>query len=513
MKKLFGKLTLILIIVVALVSLSAANGTTKIAKYISLSMSPDISPNYKNIIIPPNIAPLNFSIRQAGTKYLVKIYSAREENIEILSRTPKIIIPSRKWRKLLEANRGESLNIDIFVKDSIGKWSKYKTINNTIANENIDSHIAYRLIRPIYNRWSDIGIYQRNLEKFSQRTILNGQSASNSCINCHSFPNNDPEKMLIGIRSEIYGSSTLLAQGNKASGIGTKFGYTSWHPSGKIAVYSLNKVRQFFHNAGKEVRGVVDLNSAICYYDIEKKKVKTIDAFTVKNRLETYPAWSPDGKYLYYSSAPFSWGNKEKIPPENFEKLKYDLMRVSYDINTDKWGQPEIFLSANETGLSILLPRVSPDGRFLLFTMCDHGCFPIYHPDSDLYLMDLKSKKYHKLDINSNTSDSWHSFSSNSRWIAFSSKRLDGLYTRTFFSYIDKDGKVYKPFVMPQKDPEFYDSFLRTYSVPELIKGPIKVSHRTLAKTIYSKNNIEVKVPVTAATPKAKGFDPWTERE
>jgi Tol biopolymer transport system component len=319
--------------------------------------------------------------------------------------------------------------------------------------------------------------------------------------------------MLIGVRSTQYGSSTILAQGNKASGIGTKFGYTSWHPSGKIAAYSLNKVRQFFHTTGSEVRGVVDLDSAICYYDLESGTVKTTEALKLKDRLESYPAWSADGKYLYYCSAPKLWPDTKKLPPDNFDKTKYDLMRISYDINTDKWGQPETFLSADETGLSILIPRLSPDGRFLLFTMCDHGCFPIYHPDSDLYMMDLESREYHKLDINSDTSESWHSFSSNSRWIAFSSKRMDGLYTRTFFSYVDKNGKVYKPFVMPQRDPEFYDSLLMTYSVPELIKGPIKVSHRTLARTIYSAKKSEIDVPITAATQKADGPNLWQERE
>ncbi len=78
---------------------------------------------------------------------------------------------------------------------------------------------------------------------------------------------------------------------------------------------------------------------------------------------------------------------------------------------------------------------------------------------------------------------------------------------------MDENGKIYKPFVMPQKDPEFYDSFLKTYSVPELITGPIKVKHRTLARAARSSEKIEVDVPITAATPKAGEFEPWQERE
>lgn len=319
--------------------------------------------------------------------------------------------------------------------------------------------------------------------------------------------------MFIGIRSAVYGSSAILAHNGQTHKIGTKFGYTTWHPSGKIAAYSINKVRQFFHNAGSEVRDVIDIDSAICYYDIESKTAKTAEALKLKDRLETYPVWSADGKYLYYCSAPKPGGDDKQLPPENFDKIKYDLMRISYDIKSDKWGEPETVLSAEKTGLSILLPRVSPDGRFLLFTMCNYGCFPIFQPSSDLYLMDLRNGDYRKLEINSEHSDSWHSFSNNGRWIAFSSKRQGGLYTRTFFSYMDQNGKVYKPFIMPQKDPEFYDSFLKTYSVPELITGPIKVKHRTLARAVRSSEMIEVQLPITAASPDAQGPGLWQERE
>ena len=141
------------------------------------------------------------------------------------------------------------------------------------------------------------------------------------------------------------------------------------------------------------------------------------------------------------------------MPPENYEKLKYDLRRISYDVATDQWGQAETVLSAEETGQSILLPRISPDGRFLVFCMCRYGCFPVYQPSSDLYLMDLATRQYRKLAINSEFSESWHSWSSNSRWIAFSSKRQGGLFTRTYLSYVDQAGTAHKPFVLPQQDP------------------------------------------------------------
>ena len=72
------------------------------------------------------------------------------------------------------------------------------------------------------------------------------------------------------------------------------------------------------------------------------------------------------------------------------KSVKYDLVRISYDIGQDKWGEPETVLSSKDTGLSIAMPRVSPDGRWLLFCMCEYGYFPTWQQSSDLYIMDLK---------------------------------------------------------------------------------------------------------------------------
>ena len=143
----------------------------------------------------------------------------------------------------------------------------------------------------------------------------------------------------------------------------------------------------------------------------------------------------------------------------------------------------ETVLSAAQTGLSILLPRVSPDGRFLLFCMSQYGCFPVYQPTSDLYLMDLQTGKYRKASVNSEYAESWHSWSSNSRWIVFSSKRQGGLFTRPFLSYVDANGETHKPFVLPQKHPSFYESCYRVYSVPELIAGPVTVDSEALVQS------------------------------
>ena len=322
--------------------------------------------------------------------------------------------------------------------------------------------------------------------------------------------------MLFGTRSKISGSSEIMVFDGIARKIDTKFGYTTWHPSGRLAVYSINKTRQFFHTLRAEVRDVPDLDSLLAYYLVDSEKVRTNTEFSQKGYLETYPSWSPDGKWLYFCRSPILWKDKEKLPPENYDQVKYDIVRISYDIETDTWGQLETIVSADQTGLSALEPRVSPDGKWLLFCMCNYGGFPVYSKSSDLYLIDLEAAaqtgdyKYRRLDINSDQSESWHSWSSNSRWIAFSSKRDYGVFTKTYLSYIDESGEAYNPVIMPQKDPRFYDSDLRTFSVPELITGPVTIRSEQLGRLVRGSDKIEVNPPITMATPKTPGAA-WTE--
>jgi len=513
MKKLHSHLLLIFAIAaVAVVVWSTMKSTTPTIKdYKEISRKPQIKPDYTDTVIPTNIAPLNFIVLEPGTDYLVKIYSTNREPINVYSRTGKIRIPLQKWKSLLNASRGQELNFDIYVRDKNAPWSRFKTITNKIANENIDSYLVYRFIKPLFNWWKDVGVYQRNLENYEQSLILHGNSFNDGCLNCHTFLNNTPEYMTLGIRSSTYGSATLLAGKEKVIKIGQKWGYATWHPSGKLATYSINNVRQFFHKTTPEIRDVADLDAAIFYYRVDSQQIKMAAEISEKDRLETYPTWSPDGKYLYYCSAPILWEDRETVPPEGYDQVKYDLRRVEYNLETDEWGQPETVLSAQETGMSILLPRISPDGKFLVFCMCDYGCFPVYQNSSDLYLLSLETGKYEKLSANSEYSESWHSFSSNSRWLSFSSKRRDGLFTRIYFSYIDKDGRAYKPLILPQKDPTYYDSLLQTYSVPELITHKVEVSRAALTRA--ARAPAEVAMPVTGATPIFSHTEPWQNRE
>jgi hypothetical protein len=123
--------------------------------------------------------------------------------------------------------------------------------------------------------------------------------------------------------------------------------------------------------------------------------------------------------------------------------------------------------------LSFSHPKASPDGRWLMVTAARYGTFPVWHKESELWLIDLQTRRIDVLpQVNAYGADTYHSWSSNSRWVAFASKRDDLVYGRPYIAYIGPDGKSGKPFVLPQKDPDKYLTMLKSFNLPELYAIP-----------------------------------------
>ena len=459
-------------------------------------VAPRLQPDYAGIVIPPNIAPLDFRILDPGVKFQVEWHAPHGNPIRITSRTPAIRTPPKRWSELLRANAGEPLLCDIATQDSQGRWTRFVTITNRVAREEIDNYIAYRLLKPLFNSYVHVGIYQRDLRSFEQRPILENDQVNLQCLNCHTFLNRQPDTFALHTRTSTNPQPTVLVWSNQISRVDQTMGYLSWHPSGRLLAFSANKLSLFSHTLG-ETRDVYDAQSDLGIYRVDSNLVAYPPPISLTNRNETWPSWSPDGRFLYYSAA-------DPKPLEQFRKIRYDLMRVSYDIDHDRWGEPEMLVSSQETGLSACEPRVSPDGRFVMFCLCNYGNFPIYQTNTDLYLLDVAARKFRRLEINSPQADSWHCWSSNGRWVVFSSKRLDGLFARPCFSHMDESGEFSKPFLLPQRDPDFYDSFLQTFNLPEFVVGSVQVTQDRLAAAFL--NPVRRLVP-SMASPKPNSPD------
>jgi len=114
--------------------------------------------------------------------------------------------------------------------------------------------------------------------------------------------------------------------------------------------------------------------------------------------------------------------------------------------------------------------------------MAKYGYFHIWHHDADLWMIDLQRDVVGPLyQANSRDTESYHSWSSNGRWLVFSSRRDDGTYTRPFFAHIDKDGGCSRPFELPQANPDYHRQFLKCYNIPEFMHGPVTISPQTFA--------------------------------
>lgn len=439
---------------------------------------PRLFPDYAGVVIPPNIAPLNLRVEEPGQQYRVSFRSARGEPIEVSSRSGTIQIPARAWRTLLAANAGQPLLVEVAVRDGQGRWMQFQTVTNRIAVEPIDRYLVYRLLRPLYNLYAELGIYQRDLERFEQRPVLENRYFDGGCLNCHTFLNGRSDVFALNIRASGRGNPMLLVWSNEVRRVDRTMGYLSWHPTGRWLAFSVNKLTLFFHTIG-ETRDVFDAESDLGIYDLESQSVSFPAVLGLTNRNETWPAWAPDGRSLYYCSAP-------RAQVGRFRQIRYDLIRVAFDPDTGQFGEPERLVAAEQTGLSAAQPKPSPDGRLVLFCLARYGNFPVYQPSSDLYVVEVQTGSYRRLAINSDQSDSWHSWSRNGRWVVFSSKRLDGLFARPFFSYVDAQGTFHKPFLLPQADPAFYDSYLKNFNVPELVTSPITVTQRQLVEPLQT---------------------------
>lgn len=488
-----------------------------LSSYVRAEASARISPDYAGVVIPPNIAPLNFVINEPGRLFCARVFDdSGRLRIEVFSRDGRIRMPQKTWQQILQEARGKSLSVEPFVRDATGKWRRFEPFNLHVASESIDEYLVYRMIHPGYNEWNDVVVYQRRISTFEQTEILHSHSAY-VCMNCHTFSSHKSGRMVLQIRHPQRGPSMIVAADGKLRKMDLRTerfprtpSFTSWHPNGNIIAFSQNRFTQYFHTGGRdEPRDVVDMASDLGIYRLSDASLVYSPKISRPDRLETYPEWSPDGKHLYFCSAQVPWETTPDIVEKAYEhwpKIKYDLMRVEFDADTCSFGQVETLLSSEETSKSMTQPRVSPDGRWLIFVMHNYGTWPVFQDSADLWILDLQNRKARQMsEINTDRTESWHGWSSNGRWIVFSSKRDTGTLSRPYFSYIDADGKASKPLLLPQEDPTFYNRFYNNFNLPELSAYPAPVGQRELAQLVNRPDRTEKGLPIASANPVQKG--------
>lgn len=449
---------------------------------------PVIAPDYTYVTIPPNIAPMNFRIGEKGDYFRVTATNESDgSSLDVKSSDGVIKFPERAWKKLAASSAGSRIRIEIFKSSKgSGNLEKFEPFHMNVSEEPADPYLAYRLIYPGYYNWSHIRIMQRSIESFSEETLIDNKILDMNCINCHSFNQNSPGKFMVHIRGSNNGTyisdnGRFLRVDPRVESMPGGATYPSWHPGGKYIAYSSNQVRQGFYARPEKLIEVFDLVSDIVVYDTEKNLTYHAADGDTTGYLKTFPSWSPDGHWLYFCRA-LQTGSRSGMTLDDIEETRYDIVRMPFDPETAGFGKTELVFNASGNGKSASFPRISPDGRYMVITLHDFGTFPIWHREADLHIIDLSSGESKKMDLNSSETDSYHTWSSNGKWLVFSSKRTDGRTTRPFLAYFGSWDRTGKPFILPQKDPAYYDKLMESFNIPEFVTGRIPLGPRDFAK-------------------------------
>jgi hypothetical protein len=449
-------------------------------------------PDYIGVTIPSDMAPLNFYIEDEEVD-LVDVVVRGNKGDELHSNGEYADFDIDEWHALTQNNRDDSLQVTVTVRKD-GQWTAYKPFSVFISSDSLGEWgVTYRLIPPGYETYGSMGLYQRNLSNFEQKPILENKLVDSDCMNCHTPNRTNPGQFTFHVRGEhgatvVRNGSQLHVLAPRNQDLGGSMVYPFWHPSGKYIAYSTNQTHQNFHQLRDRKVEVYDDRSDIIIYNIAAQEIQLNSIVATDNHLENYPVFSPDGKSLYFCAA-------DRIDSiwTQYKDIKYNICRIDFDAETGRLGESvDTIVNARQSGKSANMPRLSYDGRFLLYTISDYGCFPIWHPEADLWMMDLISGENWPLKtVNSHDSESFHNWSLNSRWILFTTRRDDGLYTQLYLAHIDADGKASKPFRLPQQNPREYDlENIYSINTPEFTQAPIDINEKQLARQLMRQERI-----------------------
>jgi len=464
------------------------------ADYALLNEKPAIYPDYIDVTVPVNIAPLHFLLQNSYDEVVTRFKAG---DTEVVLGGQKVMIDQDDWQELKEkaCAAGSPISVEMYTRMG-EKWQRYQPFDITVSKDSIDPWLTYRLISPSYVAYEELTINQRCLENYDEQVIYDNMlcstEQSGQCINCHYSQGGNPQRTVFHARQNLGG--TMLNIDGKLKKINLKTDstisagvYPAWHPKQNVIAFSTNNTMQSFHTRDIDKVEVLDDKSDLILYNAATDEVSIIENDSTE--FETFPCWSPDGRWLYYCSAHFEYDDSASTTAadciKRYKEIKYNVYRKAFDSEKLTFGPREMVFCADSMGLSATLPRISPDGRYLLMTVGEWGTFHIWHRDADLWLLDLNTGEAAPLEgANSKSVESFHNWSSNGRWIVVSSRRDDGNFTRPFFAHVDADGHASKAFELPTDDPNFHREFMKCYNVPEFMRGRVEISPQQYADAL-----------------------------
>lgn len=455
---------------------------------------PVIYPDYIGVTIPADIAPLNFNFADETINRMdVVVKGSKGGELHVNGEWADFDID--EWHALTAQNQGGKLTVTVCTEKD-GQWTQYKDFDIFVSEARLDDWgLTYRRIKPGYEVGGDIGIYQRELSSFDEYAIITETVVPGRCFNCHTANRTNPNRLTMQMRGE--GGGTMIQKDGHQMWVETKTdstkaagSYSYWHPQGDYVALAVNSVHQaFFTGTGQRIE-VYHTFSNVEVLDTRTNEL-ILSPLLQTDDLEIFPAFSHDGKWLYYSTS------KPCRVPAEYEKVKCSLCRIAFDAEKGVFGETvDTLLNGPATDKSYVLARPSYDGRWLMYCASSRGNFPVSQNDADLWLMDLKTGESRELkELNTPQSESYHNWNGNSRWFVFSSKREDGMYTKLYLASIDAQGKVSKPFLLPQRHPrKFYREMMDAYNCPDFTKTKVELDAHEAYRQVFENKREHVKI-------------------
>ena len=455
---------------------------------------PEIYPDYVGVTIPVSIAPLNFNMANADVD-LVDVTIRGSKGGELHANGAYADFDIDDWHQLLEQNKGSKLTITVCTRKD-DQWMQYRDFQIFVSSDNLDDWgLTYRRIKPGYEVGGDIGIYQRDLSTFDEEAIITEQLLPGRCFNCHTANRANSDCVTLQMRGE--GGGTMFLKDGQQRWLDTKTdttkaagSYSYWHPAGNYVAMAVNSVHQsFFTGTGQRIE-VYHRFSDVEVLDTRTNEL-LLNTLLRTDDLEIFPAFSADGRWLYYSTS------KPCRVPAEYEKVKCSLCRIAFDADKGTFGETvDTLLNGPADNRSYVLARPSYDGRWLMYTVASRGNFPICQDDADLWLMDLQNDSVRQLtELNSTKTESYHNWSSDSHWVVFASKREDGMYTKLYLSHIDAGGRCSKPFLLPQRNPrKYYHELMDAYNCPDFTQKRVELDAHEVYRQVFRSEREKVKI-------------------
>ncbi len=405
------------------------------------------------------------------------------------------------WKKMQASSANGSATIAIHGMDSSRPNQTLSSgmMTLTTSKDPIGSPIFYRDV-PLMPSVNESGSVQplakssmpliawrlRDISKHESKVLMTDIS---TCANCHSF-SKDGKRLGMDVdgpsgdkgayamadvqRQMVIEENDIITWNSYRGKTGKTIGFLSRiSPDGKYAVSTVNEsvfVANFMDH--KFLQVFYPTRGILAYYPDETGNIAKLPGADDTQFVHCDPVWSPDGKWIVFARArarnPHVAGAappKRAMDPAE-TPMQYDLYRMPF--NGGKGGQCKPIKGASQNGMSNTFPKISPDGKWIVFVKCKNG--QLMRPDSELWIVPTIGGEARKMNCNTSLMNSWHSFSPNGKWMVFSSK-ANTPYTQMFLTHIDAEGNDSPAILIPNSTaanratnlPEFvnteYDEF------------------------------------------------------